>query len=86
MLFLGSSISVLWSFFFVQSTWEGQFYCLKFYYYVWDVLLYNMVVENTASVSAYFFFFPILPQADILEQLFLELENSIRTTGQYPGR
>lgn len=27
-----------------------------------------------------------LVQADILEQLILELEHSIRTTGRYPGR
>lgn len=31
-LFLGSSISILWSFFFVQSSWEGQFYPLHFFY------------------------------------------------------
>lgn len=37
------------------------------------------------SVSVYLGFV-FLIQADILEQLILELEHSVRTTGGYPGR
>lgn len=96
-LYLGSSIFILRSVFFIQSPWEGQFYYLNFY------RLYNlacliivyiiMVLENTVSsvknkrkYRFWFCGFGFLFQADILEQLILELENSIRTTGQYPGR
>lgn len=45
-----------------------------------------MMLDNTDSVFLFSFFFLNFVQADILEQLILELERSIRMSGQYPGR
>ncbi|XP_028239120.1 N-terminal acetyltransferase A complex auxiliary subunit NAA15-like isoform X1 [Glycine soja] len=45
-----------------------------------------MMLDNTDSVFLFSFFFLNFVQADILEQLILELEHSIRMSGHYPGR
>lgn len=65
----------------------STFYYLRSYLLklidTWCSLLY---FYQECSCCGYNFLFGALMQADILQQLFLYLEHSVRTTGGYPGR
>lgn len=79
---VGGSFIIFWSFPSLWSSWEGRFTFVICPLVGKELLsvLFLICVFNTKSLIV------ILVQADILENVILELEHSLKTTCQFPDR